>query len=255
MGCLYENEAIIAHVLLLIDVVTCIIFGYYTPKGTALNFSIFILYINLFTLLVISFLQLLGAQVEWTYELAGISVGAVVGIMQLFACEAVLVELVVSVALIVAAQLSSTYLPPLLQSSYGLPLTTGAAISLLVPVAMIIIIKFALQMKAVLLLWLCVAFALLCALAESVYRHSPIVFAEICCDLSDSDNCVIFPSTYEFVVFGTVFAGLLSITVYRYMDEFTQWVKSNPCACFCCCCRKRKSVTNDTNLKPTKIVK
>jgi len=214
---------------------------YQRRTTTANRIVAFFLNINLFVIFFISLLNLLGEDASWQVQTAGVGIGALLSVLMVLSIQRVtllpLYEFVFTSVLLMSAQLTNTYVPQYLNSQYGLAVTTGTALTLVIPVVVLYLLKSAAQSDLVSSLCICIALSLFVVLAESLWRHSDpswLPDSTVCCTSSDDyASCPVLFSSSEFALVAVLFLLLALLRLNMWLIRTC--TSCMDCLRFCCC--------------------
>ena len=217
MVCLENDQAIFIRVLMFFDILTYVLFVC-IPSNTKVRIIVTsVLTFNMWSAIILSFSAFTGIQLNVGFQFLGIGLAGAVAIMMMKEFGVIAIKLIVMGMLLVSAQLSSTYVPALLNSKLGIDLTTGASIVLAFPLVIIVLAEIAMKSKFMKIALLCFFISWVCVFAGSVLSQNItyyIFVGDVCCDLKDT--CPIYLSNYELV---SVFALTILLWIFT-LREF-----------------------------------
>lgn len=251
--CLVDSQAVLVRCLLFFDCILFFLFALaHTRRGSdACGFVLkkivtLGLFFTLFMVFVLSYVFFADIQFDASTQLVGILGAALFSVVQLIEKLAVVGKILMTSVLLIAAQLSNTYLPDLMHSNLRMSIETAEALVLLVPFCVLVLLEMSLGNRVFATTVVCMVLSVLLGLSISVgYQDGFDFTSNVCCDLNAVDGCPLFWPFWDTYIILLAFIALLYLCIADCMRK-TQRCCRRSCCC-CCCKEKRKEKETETD--------
>ena len=255
-GCLDGNTALSVRVILYMDIAVYMIYAVgqcsCTHRFSWLLHAIvsFALRFNLFMIFFISYLYYTDTEISWTAQLGGLVAAAIFSILGFIQTMIKLAEDLVLCVMIIAGQLTNTYLPTLLNNKWDIPFTTSESFVLLIPFLAILLLRCALGSRVVACVLTCIILSFFVVLSLSITHFHTLegtftmdsIYDPICCDLQG--ECPIFLPPW------LMYFMLLLIFILLVLCLCDGCRRGYQCLCGCCIRRNEKQLQNKPKIEP-----
>lgn len=249
MGCTTYEQSIFFRVLLTVDVVVYLVYAWLLtlPRSKEEGkiplervIQGFITF-NVFVIVWLVLLVFISQPLSFSFQSIGIALAAVIVILVVRAASSAIISFLLHGLLLIAAQLSNIYLPPVISGAFGISTTAATSITVFVPIVLLLLLEVILQSHWIATICTMAFVSVLVALSIAVFSADFSWKAPVCCDVfSGTNGCPVWITSLQtlFIIILLVILVLIDTRHRMY-----QTLRNLYQRCRRCCSRKKKQQT------------
>jgi hypothetical protein len=251
MGCFVEDSAKFIHFVLLGDVALYVIYliSFKTASKPLTVISKIGIQFNVLAVLLLCFIRITGLSFHFGFQLLGVGFASVIGFIILNAAGTLLFAGLMHALLILSAQFTNTFIPPMLVDVFGLSSAWASSIALLFPLIALAVLEFSLNNAFTAVIINSIFVSWLVVLMIAVYSQHISFTDDVCCDIGG--DCVLIFDKIQLGVLVVLSALLIGVYIVRHAIDLKVWIAES---CCCCCKKKQQQREQDGEVRGEQLV-